>query len=570
MKFHVKVVCVLAAAAAVLPAPVMASAKDTGTSHSADQEPRNAEAIARLIAVWGFVKYHHNDARDGLMPMDKAFFELYPQVASAGSLEDADAVIAAWLDAIGYGEPCDPCVDDAMPSADQIAIVRPTNAWIATLPEALALRVKAVFNNRSAAAGNFFVQTAPVIGNPLFSNEPDYSNTSRVDDEAMHLLTLARQWNLLRYWFPYRDVMDTDPHALLEGALDEFLTAETPEDRQRARLRFAAESDDGHVNIAAYRKAGSPIGECMSPHGWQFVEGKLVLDGRGIEGHEQLRPGDVVTKLDGVEVVDLAQEYGAMIAASNSAWRERMLAATLARGVCATRQITATRGEEAFEVAVDWTAQGASASPDFGRAGKTIQKLEDTVTYVKFDQLKRDQLPELVEVANAGTGLVLDMRGYVSDFLVFALGQYLVDEPTEFAVFTRADVATPGQFVWGQTMTLNPDPDGQRLTVPVVAIVNAATVSSPEYHAMAYRAGGVTIVGSTTAGADGNVSSYPLPDGAGMRFSGIGVYYPDLTPTQRVGIVPDVMVKPTIAGIAAGRDEQLEGALAYLKAQTAG
>lgn len=40
--------------------------------------------------------------------------------------------------------------------------------------------------------------------------------------------------------------------------------------------------------------------------------------------------------------------------------------------------------------------------------------------------------------------------------------------------------------------------------------------------------------------------------------SGIGIFYPDGTPTQRVGIVPDLEVRPTIAGVRAGRDEVLE------------
>ena len=43
--------------------------------------------------------------------------------------------------------------------------------------------------------------------------------------------------------------------------------------------------------------------------------------------------------------------------------------------------------------------------------------------------------------------------------------------------------------------------------------------------------------------------------------SGIGVFYPDKRPTQRVGIIPDVNVRPTIAGIRSGRDEVLEEAL---------
>jgi hypothetical protein len=39
------------------------------------------------------------------------------------------------------------------------------------------------------------------------------------------------------------------------------------------------------------------------------------------------------------------------------------------------------------------------------------------------------------------------------------------------------------------------------------------------------------------------------------------VFYPDKRPTQQVGIVPNVEVRPTIAGIRAGRDEVLEAAV---------
>ena len=46
--------------------------------------------------------------------------------------------------------------------------------------------------------------------------------------------------------------------------------------------------------------------------------------------------------------------------------------------------------------------------------------------------------------------------------------------------------------------------------------------------------------------------------------SGIGIFYPDKRPTQRVGIIPDIEVKPTIAGIREGRDELLEAALRHI------
>jgi C-terminal processing protease CtpA/Prc len=73
------------------------------------------------------------------------------------------------------------------------------------------------------------------------------------------------------------------------------------------------------------------------------------------------------------------------------------------------------------------------------------------------------------------------------------------------------------------------------------------------------------IVGSESAGADGNIAWLWLPGGVGVSFTGLGVYYPDGRETQRIGIVPDIRVRPTIGGLRAGRDEMLERAIEYLR-----
>ena len=60
------------------------------------------------------------------------------------------------------------------------------------------------------------------------------------------------------------------------------------------------------------------------------------------------------------------------------------------------------------------------------------------------------------------------------------------------------------------------------------------------------------------------MSILPLPGGVVSRFSGLGVFYPDGSPTQRIGIVPDVVATPTIDGVREGRDDVLEAALREL------
>ncbi|MCD4848207.1 MAG: hypothetical protein K8R76_08455, partial [Candidatus Aegiribacteria sp.] len=58
-----------------------------------------------------------------------------------------------------------------------------------------------------------------------------------------------------------------------------------------------------------------------------------------------------------------------------------------------------------------------------------------------------------------------------------------------------------------------------------------------------------------------------LPGGVNTFFTGLGVYNPDRSETQRVGIIPDIEVRPTIEGLQAGRDEVLEAALEWLHSE---
>ena len=56
-----------------------------------------------------------------------------------------------------------------------------------------------------------------------------------------------------------------------------------------------------------------------------------------------------------------------------------------------------------------------------------------------------------------------------------------------------------------------------------------------------------------------------LPGGYTAVFSAAGIIYPDAGQTQRIGIRIDIPVKPTIAGLKAGKDEVLLRALEYIR-----
>ena len=75
------------------------------------------------------------------------------------------------------------------------------------------------------------------------------------------------------------------------------------------------------------------------------------------------------------------------------------------------------------------------------------------------------------------------------------------------------------------------------------------------------------VFGSTTAGADGNVTLFEMPGGLRTQISALGIYTPEKKETQRVGIIADVRVEPTLDDIRQGKDRILETALDWLLAR---
>jgi C-terminal processing protease CtpA/Prc len=206
----------------------------------------------------------------------------------------------------------------------------------------------------------------------------------------------------------------------------------------------------------------------------------------------------------------------------------------------------------------------ASLNPRAGSThdvpGETFRRISNDVAYLKLSSVKTADAARYIDDASGTKGLIIDIRNFPSEFMVFSLGSLLVNKPTEFARFTQGDLSNPGAFHWTAPLSLTPARPHYK--GKVVILVDELSQSSAEYHTMAFRSvPGAIVIGSTTAGADGSQSPIPLPGGLQTMISGLGVFYPDKQPTQRVGIVPNIEVKPTIAGIRDNRDEVLEEAL---------
>lgn len=520
--------------------------------------PMQVSNLVTLARVWGLLKYHHPAITAGQRQWDYDLFRIIPAVLAAPDRAHVNDALLAWIEKLGPIVPCSPCISAASGDLD----IRPALDWIhdrAVLGGPLSERLESIYANRTGK--QFYVSTAPGIGNPVFDHELGYSNIA-FPDSGYQLLALFRWWNILQYWAPDRDVAGQDWTAVLAAFIPRFTLAKSKTDYQLALFEVIAKANDTHANLWSSLAVRPPVGECALPVTFRFVGDKLVVYRLG-SGDSSFRPGDVLDTFDGASIQSLVGKWARYYGDSNDAARQRDLGANLTRGACGPVPVKITRNGVPVQMLATRTPwKQTPVTHDL--PGDTFRLLSPEVAYIKLSSIKVTDLPTYFDKAKITKGLIVDIRNYPSDFMPFAMGAYLATKPTPFVAFTSADLANPGAFHFGNGPLIQPGPVhyGGRVAI----LVDETSVSQSEYTAMALSAmPNAVVVGSTTAGADGNVSSIPLPGQLLTMITGLGVFYPDHRPTQRIGIVPDVVSKPTIQGIAAGRDEVLETATHHIE-----
>jgi C-terminal processing protease CtpA/Prc len=300
----------------------------------------------------------------------------------------------------------------------------------------------------------------------------------------------------------------------------------------------------------------------------RFMEGALVVDDYyNPELKTETGPeiGDVIRKIDGKNIKEIIREKSVYYPASNEAARLRDMAAEMLRSQKDAADIEFVHNGKVVSEKIKLYPRTDLKIYRLYRnvEQKCYRLLDNNIGYITLMTVKENDIAEIKKDFKDTRGIIVDIRNYPSTFVPFTLGSFFVESPTPFVKFTKGNTGNPGEFTLGDALIITPSEATYK--GKLVVLVNEITQSQAEYTALALRAcPRTTVMGSTTAGADGNVSSIVLPGGLRTMISGIGVNYPDGKETQRVGIVPDIEVLPTINGIKTGKDELLEKAVDFI------
>ena len=330
--------------------------------------------------------------------------------------------------------------------------------------------------------------------------------------------------------------------------------------------KLTSRINDGHGFTS--RSVGQVSASTITPNNYLTCIDSSTVVRHSPEG-SLLRRGDIVLKINEKTIQSLKDSITPLIPSSNERFTNRIfndhIFVSMIRNVC---EMTVMRNQQVItfheprkiipDSAFISSSQSNPISPD--------------IYYLNLGKLKTKELPDILDRLNNYKGVIIDIRnGYPVD-MGFVIPHYCFEtQELCYSMVTEADFSHPGAFYKKENTSRHPDElwqERKEFTGKKILLINEIIMSAGETWVLLFRLSGFKLIGTPTAGANGRIKSFPLPGyNLTANFSGMGFYYPNGEQMQRIGIIPDIEVYPTMDDIMAGRDEVLEAAIKYLNSE---
>lgn len=538
-------------------------------SQSLCSQPLNEKKINFLGIygkVWGFLKYYHPKVATGKLNWDEVFANNYYSFKNANSKEELNIKIGKLIDLAG---PVVAMRSKALDYPDSLKINLNID-WIydtSYLSVYNSSRLQYIFNNHQPV-NNFYISRRARVGSPDFYNEKPYHDII-LPSEPYRVLALMRYWNIINYYFPYLFLVDEKWDNVLKKFIPRFINITSDYEYFRKIQELSTYINDAHGMVQSSKFNYFAKRRILPLRFWTIDEKTYIVDffNDSIASAAKVQKGDELLEIDQLETAFLRQHYAKHTPSSNLTYLNYKTDQWLSLTKTDEVVLKLKRNDSVFETTIRTVnnLKSITIKPYKDFADVKWKLLSDSVGYINMQHLTPMNLDKAYNELKETRFLILDSRNY-PNWVIYLLAKKILKTRKIFMQIAEPDYDYPGFIKWINPlkagMYLNPD----YYKGTVIILVDSETMSRSEFTAMAMmQAEKAIIIGSQTAGADGDVSAIPLPGGIYSYFSGVGVYHPNGEITQRVGLIPDIEVKPTLKGLINREDEYLNRAFEYIR-----
>ena len=523
--------------------------------------------LSNLGMLWGFLKYHHPAINKGNYNWDAELFRVLPAILAAKNKPTANKAMEAWVDKLGKPEQCAECIvinkDKSIKlMPDYGNLFKPGN-----LSPSLIAKLQYILKNRSSDI-KYYIRYEN-YGYPDFKNEDLYAEMI-YPDAGYRLLALYRYWNIIQYFYPYRNLISEDWKNVLPEFIPKFLHAQDSLAYILSCSELVTHINDSHATLLPNKILGAFLGNYFSPVQTRFIENRLVVTGYYVSDsiiRQKIKMGDIITKIDSKSIPELIKRLSPIHGASNYPTILTRMRTSILRSNNREATLDILRDGKTLTIQIERVlpANRVNIDADPAPSDSSFKIIQNNIGYLFPAKFKCSQSANLKASFKNAKGIIIDFRCYPRGCTKDLFLSWIKSDSSTHGKHTKGNANTPGLFTFGpqeESDGLNKDSYKGK----VVVIVNETTQSAAEGQTMLLQsASNVTVLGSTTAGTNGNIAKMYFPGNSTTHITGIGIYYPDGSDMQRVGVKIDIPVKPTIKGIKEGRDELMERAVKFIE-----
>ena len=357
-------------------------------------------------------------------------------------------------------------------------------------------------------------------------------------------------------------IADLDFDAAYKLYLDYAMSAKDRREFDLATLEFVAKLRNKHTQFDDQwlrRKYGQPLGFRVLP-----VEGKWTIISAQ---NKELRKGDVVRAIDGMEIETFVSDKQRYINASSERSARSLV---FDRAYLFPSRFTLEL-EDGRKISIERRELPQSNIQDIRPPASEGRWLfEGAVGYIKIpafnDPNYEKTALEFARQYHAAKCLIIDVRGNGGGSTPYALIRELMDrEWRSWGISTPAQVAlhrARGEPVAQLRIESERQmPRQGAFTGKVILLVDRFTCSATEDFVMAFKDNGrATIIGETTEGSSGQPYFFNFGNGMTLLVGTVRYTFPDGSPFESVGIKPTIPVELRIADLRNGIDPVLNKA----------
>jgi len=524
--------------------------------------------LETLCKVWGFLKYYHPYIVKGGTEWDQQLVKHIPLVISAKNKQELSRLYMGWIDSLGKVKVCKKCRSTVPGSLTN----NPDLKWLENrevFSDSLIAKLEYIRDNRSQHI-NYNSDKSRLVAPVSFEDRQPYAGMTFPGMEY-RLLGLFRFWNVINYYFPYKTDIGEDWNDVLREMTGRVKNARDTVEYQLLMAELTARINDSHSGLTNMYIM-QHIGWYQVPFRIRIIDEKAVVTGfynDSLSRTDDIQYGDAIVSVNDRPVPEIIAERSVYTCASNWPRKLDKIAWFLLNGTNDSIRITFDRDGKIFQKSIhrykirdlglSWESWWKITYAD---TSQKIRILNNHIGYINMGMLKLKEVSDVMDQMMTMDAIIFDMRNYPNG-TARSIAGCLGVKRTAFALYSSPLKGNPGIFEerldYGGSS--NPHPYKGK----VVILTNEMTISQAEYSCMLIQAViPTTIIGSQTAGADGDIALFTFPGGYKVAFSGHGIYYPDGRKTQRTGIVPDIKVEQTVDGVRKRKDEILERAVQFL------